>query len=149
MADDTAPNSTAPNFTVEYRGDLRCELVHTASGAVVTTDAPVDNRGRGEGFSPTDLVAAGTGACMLTIMGIRAADSGWDLAGTRLHVDKHMAANPRRIGRIVVRFALPGGFDEHARTALERAALSCPVKESLAAHVELDVEFEWGAVTGS
>jgi putative redox protein len=148
MANDSAPNDAAPNYTVVYRGDLRCELVHSASGTVVTTDAPVDNRGRGESFSPTDLVAAGTGACMLTIMGIRAADSGWDLSGTRVDVDKHMATDPRRIGRIVVRFALPNGFDEHARTALERAALSCPVKESLAANVELDVVFDWGAVTG-
>lgn len=142
-------NHSAANYTVEYRGDLRCELVHSASSTVVTTDAPVDNRGRGESFSPTDLVAAATGACMLTIMGIRAADEGWDLAGTRVLVDKHMAVEPRRIGRIVVRFALPDGLDERARTLLERAALTCPVKESLGTNVELDVEFDWGAVTGA
>ncbi|MEZ5977005.1 MAG: OsmC family protein [Planctomycetota bacterium] len=134
------------NFTIEYEGDLRCRMRHTSSGTEVLTDAPVDNRGKGQSFSPTDLVASATGACMLTIMGIKAADHGWDLSGTTMEVTKHMVADPqRRIGAIDVRFALPE-LDERARVTLERSAHTCPVKTSLREDVEVRVHFGWGEV---
>lgn len=134
------------HFTVSYRGDLRCELTHDATGTTIATDAPVDNRGKGECFSPTDLMASATAACMLTIMGIRANDRGWDLAGARAEVEKHMVADPRRrIGRLVIAIHVPADLDEGARAVLEEAARSCPVKESLHPGIELDLRFRWGA----
>jgi len=132
--------------TVTYEGELRCALTHDATGTTVATDAPVDNRGRGECFSPTDLVASATAACMLTIMGIRAADRGWDLGAARATVNKHMVADPRRrIGRLEIAIAVPTDLDAEARAVLEEAARTCPVKESLHAGIELDLSFRWGA----
>lgn len=132
--------------TIEYRGDLRCELVHTATSTTITSDAPVDNRGRGESFSPTDLVATATGSCMLTIMGIRALDNGWTIDGARAEVTKHMVADPqRRIGRLEITIRVPGQHEAEARAILEEAALGCPVKESLHPSIELDVAWVWGA----
>jgi putative redox protein len=135
------------HFTVTYEGELRCRARHEASGTEIFTDAPVDNRGRGSSFSPTDLLAVSTATCMLTIMGIRAQDQGWDLTGTRVDVEKHMVADPqRRVGRLVVHLALPGHLDERARASLERAAHLCPVKQSLSERVAIEVTFGWGEV---
>lgn len=134
-------------FTVTYEGDLRCRLRHESSGTEIFTDAPVDNRGKGASFSPTDLLAVSVAACMLTIMGIRAIDQGWRIEGARVDVAKHMVADPqRRVGKIVVVLALPAGLDERARASLERAAHLCPVKQSLSERVEVDVTFAWGTV---
>lgn len=134
------------NFTVTYRGELRCELTHDATGTTIATDAPVDNRGRGECFSPTDLVASATAACMLTIMGIRATDRGWELGEARATVEKHMVADPRRrIGKLVIAIHVPTDLDERARAVLEEAARTCPVKESLDPAIELDLSFRYGA----
>jgi putative redox protein len=133
---------------VEYQGALRCRAVHGPSGVELWTDAPVDNHGKGESFSPTDLVATSSGTCMLTIMGIAAAKHGWDLKGATATVVKHMLAEPvRRIGKLEVVLKVPGEFDERARTTLERAAMTCPVHATLgAAGVELPVRFEWSGV---
>ena len=131
-------------IAIEYQGGLRCRAVHGPSGAVLHTDAPVDNHGRGESFSPTDLVATALGVCMLTVMGIVAERHAWSLTGTRVKVVKHMVADPaRRIGKLTVRFELPSALDERARTTLAAAAHTCPVAKSLAAGLELDVEFAW------
>ena len=130
---------------VRYEGDLSCRAVHGPSGAELRTDAPVDNEGRGESFSPTDLVAAALGSCMLTIMGIVARRHEWDLVGTELSVVKSMVADPqRRIGTLEVLIRVPGEFDEGQRKLLEKAALTCPVHHSLGLNVEKPVRFEWG-----
>lgn len=131
-------------IAVEYQGGLRCRAVHGPSGAVLLTDAPVDNHGRGESFSPTDLVATSLGACMLTVMGIVAERHGWPLAGARAHVVKHMVADPaRRIGKLTVRMEMPAALDDRARTTLVAAAHTCPVHESLGQNVQLDITFTW------
>ena len=131
---------------VSYEGGLRCRATHGPSGAEVVTDAPVDNHGQGQSFSPTDLVATALGACMLTIMGIVAERHGWDLAGATVEVEKSMVADPdRRIGSLGVVIQVAGEHDAKARTVLERAALTCPVHRTLGANVDIPVRFVWGA----
>jgi len=132
-------------ITIDYAGDLRCEAVHGPSGKSLHTDAPVDNQGRGESFSPTDLLATSLGSCMLTIMGIAAAERGWELRGTRVTVVKHMAADPRRrVAKLEVTMEIPGDFDERQRKVLEEAARTCPVTQSLAERLEVVLEMRWG-----
>jgi len=131
-------------ITSTYRGELRTSAVHGPSSTELVTDAPVDNQGRGESFSPTDLVATALGSCMLTIMGIVAERHGWPLAGARVEVDKHMASDPRRISKLVSVIYIPGEWDSKQRKALETAALGCPVHRTLHGTVELPVRFEWG-----
>lgn len=127
-----------------YLGDLRVECVHAASGTKIITDAPVDNNGKGEAFSPTDLCATSLGACAMTIMGIYAKNHNLDLTGTRIEINKIMAANPRKIGKIEVIFHMPAReWSEKDRTALRRAADSCPVHLSLGADVEQEFIFNW------
>src|SRR5215203_6196018 len=133
---------------VRYEGDLRCRAVHGPSGSELTTDAPVDNHGRGETFSPTDLLATSLGACMLTVMGIVAERHGWDMADAQATVEKTMVADPaRRVGRLDVRIGIPHVSDPRAREALERAAATCPVHTSLGASVEVAVSFAWGTAS--
>jgi len=128
-----------------YSGQLRTEAVHVQSQTALVTDAPVGNQGRGESFSPTDLVATALGSCMLTIMGIRAERDGWDLTRATASVTKIMVADPvRRIARIEVIIRIPGDFHEGARAALEKAALGCPVHATLGTRVEMPIEFVWG-----
>jgi putative redox protein len=129
---------------IVYQGELRCQATHGPSKNTVITDAPVDNGGKGAAFSPTDLVATATGTCMLTIMGLVAQRSGLDLNGTCVHVVKEMVADPvRRIGALTVRITLPAGRDLSVedRAKLERAALTCPVKQSLHPDLKVTVEF--------
>ncbi|MDG1491223.1 MAG: OsmC family protein [Planctomycetota bacterium] len=127
-----------------YRGELRTEASHLQSDTTLVTDAPVDNQGRGESFSPTDLVATGLASCMLTIMGIVAERHGWDLTRATASATKVMAADPvRRIARIEVTIEIPGAFDGQARAALEKAALGCPVHATLGGKVEMPVRFVW------
>ena len=129
---------------VVYEGKLHTCARHGPSGAQLETDAPKDNAGRGEAFSPTDLVAGALGSCMLTVMGILAGRKGWSMEGARGRVEKHMVADPvRRIGRIAVEFSMPAGIPEEARGPLERAAHTCPVHKSLHADMEIDVRFDW------
>lgn len=132
--------------TILYKGDLRTEMMHLGSGSKVETDAPLDNQGKGERFSPTDLVATALGACMLTIMGIAARTHGMDIDGTRMDIEKGMVADPqRRIGRIGIRIIMPqnGHYDTKARAILEKAALTCPVYLSLHENVEKAIEWVW------
>ncbi|HSU49916.1 MAG TPA: OsmC family protein [Segetibacter sp.] len=128
-----------------YEGNLRTVATHLQSGTVLETDAPTDNQGKGERFSPTDLVATALGNCMLTIMGIKARDMQINLEGTAVDITKNMVANPRRIGEIKVFIKFPESLqtDEKQRAILERAALTCPVFESLHADMKKDVEFKW------
>lgn len=127
--------------TARYTGNLRTEATHTASGTTILTDAPVDNHGRGEAFSPTDLVSAALGSCMMTIMGIVAERQGLDLTGVTYSVLKHMSAEPRRIRQIDVRFQLPASLNDKQRATLENAARTCPVALSLNPEIEQDVQF--------
>lgn len=129
--------------TTTYQGDLHCSIVHEPSGSVIETDAPVDNNGKGECFSPTDMVGAALAACMMTIMGIVAKRKGIDLEGTTIDVSKHMNADPRRIGKleVVINVNLPQNHPD--RVLLEQAALSCPVKQSLHPDIELPITWNW------
>ncbi len=129
---------------IVYEGDLRCTATHGPSKQTLTTDAPLDNGGRGEAFSPTDLVAAGVGTCVVTIMGLVAQKSGLDITGTRIHVAKEMVAQPhRRIGTLRITVTLPPGAElsEAARAKLERAAALCPAKQSLHPDVNVVINF--------
>ena len=127
-----------------YLGELRCQATHGPSGVQLVTDAPVDNQGRGESFSPTDLVATALGVCMVTIMGIYADQHDIDLDGTRIHVEKTMTKErPRRIARVDVVLSLPAGIAEKSRSALRVCADNCPVRLSLHPDVEVDVRFEY------
>ena len=128
-----------------YEGELHCRAVHGPSGMQLATDAPLDNQGRGESFSPTDLVAAALGSCMLTIMGITARTLQVDLAGTTAVVEKVMTSGPeRRIQRLAVRIRVPQNVNPQQREKLERAAHTCPVHRSLHPDIEKPVEFLWG-----
>ena len=132
--------------TILYRGDLRTEMIHLNSGSVVETDAPLDNQGKGERFSPTDLVATALGSCMLTIMGIAARTHGFNIDGTLVEIEKDMVADPiRRIARIGVHLKMPqqGSFSEKERQIIEKAAMTCPVFMSLGEKVMKDVRFSW------
>lgn len=128
-----------------YNGELRTTATHLRSGSVIETDAPVDNNGKGERFSPTDLVASSLGSCMLTIMGIKARDKGWNIDGTKVSIEKIMGTEPRRITGVKVVFDIPAsaGLDDTARKILENAALTCPVAKSLHPDINQDVTFNW------
>ena len=114
-----------------YLGDLRTEITHVQSGNRVITDAPTDNNGKGEYISPTDMVAAALGSCMLTLMGIAARRLEIDLKGTRVEIQKVMAAEPRRIAEIRLDFYLPGDYSDKDKKILQGAAETCPVGKSL------------------
>lgn len=126
---------------VEYKGNLRTEAIHIKSGNIIITDAPIDNHGKGEAFSPTDLVATALASCMLTIMGIKARAMEIDLEGTKAEVIKKMESNPRRISEVRVMIYLNQQFDEKTKRILEKAALTCPVAKSLHTDVKQIVEF--------
>ena len=128
-----------------YKGALRTEATHLQSGTVIETDAPVDNQGKGEKFSPTDLLATSLGNCMMTIMGIKARDMSVDLADTKIDITKIMKADPRRVGGINVQFHFPNSLhlDDKQQKILENAALTCPVAKSIHPDIQLDVKFNW------
>lgn len=132
--------------TVEtiYLGDLRTEATHLQSGTKIMTDAPVDNHGKGEAFSPTDLVATALGSCMMTLMGIAAQTQGIELKGTKLSITKIMNASPRRIGEIVIDVYFPSDYEPKLRTILERAAETCPVAHSLHPDCKQTIRFYYG-----
>lgn len=134
----------AVEIDVSYEGQLRCRAVHGPSGNVLLTDAPVDNHGKGEAFSPTDMVATALGACMLTIMGIVAERDNLDLTGTKVRVVKEMAQQPkRRIGKLTLAFSLPENhnFTDRDLAKLKRAAEHCPVHACIHPDIELDITF--------
>jgi putative redox protein len=131
-------------ISIQYLGGLRCEARHGPSGLVLVTDAPVDNEGKGESFSPTDLAATSLGTCMLTIMGIAARRLGVDLGETTVNVVKEMTSQPpRRIARLTVVFTIPLAASHEKREVLENAARSCPVHLSLHPDVEQVMRFDW------
>jgi putative redox protein len=128
-----------------YLGDLRVEAQHGPSQTTLITDAPVDNQGRGESFSPTDLVGSALGACMLTLMGIVAKRHQLDLSGATARVSKEMSATaPRRIARLSVEIHVPREFAAEDKTRLEQAALTCPVRHSLHPDIDSPVTFRYG-----
>lgn len=132
-------------INIVYQGELHCKATHQPSGAIIETDAPRDNMGKGESFSPTDLVATALGACMLTIMGIAANALKIDLNGTKVSVNKEMVAKPeRRIGKLAVTIAVPVSVSEEHKQKLINAALTCPVHKSLHPDVAMPIEFVWG-----
>jgi putative redox protein len=134
----------AVEITGRYIGNLRTELTHGPSGTVIRTAAPVDNQGDGSSFSPTDLAATSLGACMLTLIAIAGEREGIDLSSLSFRLEKHMAANPRRIGAIPVTIQMPAGLTADQKKKLENAALTCPVHKSLSSEIEKPVEFVYG-----
>jgi putative redox protein len=129
--------------TVIYKGNLRTECTHTASGSSFITDAPTDNNGKGEAFSPTDTVATALATCMLTVMGIKAEALEVALTGTTAEVVKTMASNPRRISKIEVKLSLPENISEKNRKILEHIGRTCPVFYSLHPNIDCDIHFHW------
>lgn len=129
--------------TATYEGEKHCEIVHGPSQSKIATDAPKDNNGRGELFSPTDLVAAATGSCILTVMAIMAEKDGVDIQGTYTTVEKEMLLNPRRIGKLTVNIFMPKTLEASYRKKLENTAHTCPVKKSLNAEIEIPVQFHY------
>lgn len=128
---------------VTYLGNLRTENEHLKSGSTFITDAPTDNNGKGEAFSPTDTVATGLANCMITVMGIKARDMQVNMYGTTALVTKTMAADPRRISKIEVVLNFPSGIDEKARKILENTGRTCPVLYSLHPDIEKVITFNW------
>jgi uncharacterized OsmC-like protein len=131
--------------SIIYEGNLRTVCTHNRSGTAIETDAPVDNNGRGERFSPSDLVATALGTCMMTIMGMRARELKVDLAGARIDVEKIMKADPRRIGGINLTFHFPDALqvDDKQKEILEKAAHTCPVIYSINPEIKVNVLFNW------
>ena len=122
-----------------YTGGLRTRMTHLRSGSVVVTDAPVDNKGKGEYFSPTDLVASALGSCIFTIMGIAAAEHGFSIDGSTCSITKVMAENPRRIGEIIIEFDLTGHtYTDKQKKILEYCVKTCPVALSLNENLKQD-----------
>ncbi len=128
---------------VTYLGDLRTSSIHLQSGNEIISDAPVDNNGKGEAFSPTDTVANALASCMMTVMGIKARDLEVDLKGSTADVTKIMNAEPRRIGAIEITFEMYGEADQKNKTILERVAMTCPVFLSLNSEIEKCIIFNW------
>jgi uncharacterized OsmC-like protein len=129
---------------ITYAGGLRTEAKHLRSGKIILTDAPPDNNGKGEAFSPTDLLSASLGSCMLTVMGIVAERHQLDMTGTKAEISKIMDANPRRVVEIVVEMTFPkNGFSEKDKQLLENTALTCPVAKSLHPDLTQKVIFNW------
>lgn len=128
---------------VTYLGDLRTSSIHLQSGSEIISDAPLDNNGKGESFSPTDTVANGLASCMFTVMGIKANEMNLDFSGSTAEVTKVMAAEPRRISEIHVIFNMNLEADEKTKTILERTALTCPVHFSLHPDIKREIVFNW------
>jgi putative redox protein len=129
---------------ITYLGNLRTEAVHLKSGKSFITDAPPDNNGKGEAFSPTDVLSTSLGCCMLTIMGIAANTHHINIEGTTVDITKKMEANPRRVGEIVVEFNMPENkYTDKEKAILEHAAITCPVAKSLSAELKQTVVFNY------
>ena len=130
--------------SITYKGDLRCECTHLQSGTIIETDAPTDNRGKGERFSPTDIVCVALGTCIITTMGIRASDMNIELRNTKLEVTKHMLSEPRRIGKIEIKINIPPvHIEEKDKKILELIGDNCPVMKSLHPDLEVITQYNW------
>lgn len=130
---------------VIYKGSLRCEATHLQSGSIIETDAPTDNKGKGERFSPTDLLCISLATCIVTTMGIKAIDMNVDLSETKIEVTKYMITEPRRVGKIEITLNFPSSLklDEKQQTILQRSGDNCPVKKSLHPDVEVVTVLNW------
>jgi uncharacterized OsmC-like protein len=128
---------------ITYLGDLRTSSIHLQSGTEILSDAPTDNHGRGEAFSPTDLVANALGSCMISIMAIKSKDLDVDLVGSTVSVTKIMQAEPRKIAKIITVVEISIATTEKNKTILERAAMTCPVFLSLNPDIEKEISFKW------
>ncbi|HMB95495.1 MAG TPA: OsmC family protein [Tepidisphaeraceae bacterium] len=132
---------------LSYDGDLRCTARHGPSGTQILTDAPTDNLGKGQSFSPTDLLATALGTCILTTMAIVAQRIGVELKGAKAHVTKEMTAHPtRRIGKITVKIDLPVAVTAEQKHRLEAAGAHCPVHKSLSHDVQVVTEYHWAGI---
>ena len=132
--------------SIVYQGELRCSCTHLQSQTVIETDAPTDNRGKGARFSPTDLLCVSLATCMITTMGIRAADMQIDLSGSKLEVTKHMLSEPRRVGKVEINLLLPGNLEEKDRMILQKIGDNCPVMKSIHPDLQVEVTYGWGGV---
>lgn len=132
-----------PTANITYVGDLRTVCIHLQSGTEILTDAPTDNHGKGEAFSPTDLVATALGSCMVSIMGIKSRDLDLDLKDSTVSITKIMQAEPRKIAKIEVVLNMSITTSDKNKTILERAAMTCPVLLSLHPDIEKEVAFNW------
>ena len=130
-------------FEIKYKGDLRTTAIHLDSGSEISTDAPKDNHGLGETFSPTDMVCTALASCILTIMAIAVERDNIDIKGTTAVVKKTMGKNPRRISKIDIDLTFPREYDQKTKTILERAAYNCPVHHTLSETVEKNISFTY------
>lgn len=128
---------------IEYTGNLRCTATHVQSGTTIETDAPTDNRGKGERFSPTDSLCMALATCMLTTMGIKANDAGYNIDGATAEVTKYMASEPRRVSAIDVKVKLPAQKDVKSQIILEKIGNNCPVAKSIHPDIKLNLEYIW------
>lgn len=135
--------------SVIYQGSLRCSCTHLQSATVIETDAPTDNRGKGERFSPTDLLCVSLATCMITTMGIRASDMEVNLDGAKISVTKFMLANPRRVGKIGISLQMPGGVSAENQAVLQMIGDNCPVMKSIHPDIELDISYQWDALSNT
>ena len=128
-----------------YEGNLRCKITHLQSGTIIETDAPTDNRGKGERFSPTDTLCVALATCIVTTMALKASDLNIDLKDTTAEITKHMLSNPRRIGKIDILLKFPEALsiDESNKLLLERTGDNCPVAKSIHPDLETNIEYEW------
>jgi putative redox protein len=131
--------------SIIYKGHLRCQATHLQSGSIIETDAPTDNRGKGERFSPTDLLCVSLATCIVTTIGLKAADMHIDLSDTKMEVTKHMLSDPRRVGKVEINIQFPSTLQlqEKERIIFQRVGDNCPVKKSLHPDVEVVVEYIW------
>lgn len=130
--------------SIKYEGNLRCSALHIQSGTAIETDAPTDNRGRGEKFSPTDLLCVSLATCMLTTMAIKAGDLQVDITNSSADVTKHILSDPRRVGKIEVAVNLPANGNERDRKILEKTGDNCPVMKSIHPDIEVVISYKWG-----
>ena len=131
--------------SVLYTGSLRCQATHLQSGSIIETDAPTDNRGKGERFSPTDLLCVSLATCIITTMGIKAADMGIDLSGSDSEIKKHMLSEPRRVGKIEIRLRMvtQKKIEEKDKMILQKTGDACPVTKSLHPDMDVKIEYDW------
>jgi uncharacterized OsmC-like protein len=130
--------------SILYEGHLRCTCTHLQSGSIIETDAPTDNKGKGERFSPTDMLCVSLATCIITTMGIKADSMDIDISGTKVDVTKHMISDPRRIGKIEIALHSPNrGLGEKEKNLMELVGESCPVKKSLHPDMDISIIYNW------
>lgn len=128
---------------VTYKGELRTKAKHLRSGKTIITDAPIDNHGKGEAFSPTDLCATSLASCMFSVMGIKCNQLGLDMKGSKAEVTKVMASDPRRISEIHLKLKMKGTFTDKEKKILHNTAATCPVFYSLHPDIKIELAVEW------